>query len=459
MTHSCDADAETDMRLALGFGAGSMGMAIALYMPALVLAPFMTNFLGIGASTVATLFLLTKIYDFISDPFMGFISDKTQSRHGRRRLYLLPGGALTAIGLVVLFNPLTPEAPVALQMQMLIGLVILYSGYTIFNVPYLAMPVEMTTRYHDRTKLMVFRVAFLNIGGLLVASSFALIERLGNDIQAHAKIANGLAVLIFVSCAITFKATANARQTKQLARAASPQAPLRSIIANKPLRLIIAAKSCQLAALSIATAAGLYFTVIVLELSYTLITTYFLTVTAGVLVTLPLWSRVSKAFGKRTAYMACASGYALIALSWLFAAAGDAIFLLYARGLALGAFGGGVLVMAPALFADVIEYDYLQTGLRREGVLSALYSSIEKIAFALGPVILLYLLSIAGYQEGTAGWQTTQPPQVGRLLYGVIGVLPASLYALSLIFLFRYDLSEARLIALRSARETMQSGA
>ena len=71
--------------LGLNFGAGALGMAIVLNTPAGILAPFMTNFPGIGASTVATLLLLSKLYDMVTDPLMGVISDRTQTRCGRRR--------------------------------------------------------------------------------------------------------------------------------------------------------------------------------------------------------------------------------------------------------------------------------------------------------------------------------------------------------------------------------------
>ncbi len=91
-------------RLSINFGVGALGMAIVLNTPAGILAPFMTNFLGIGAGTVATLFLVSKLYDMVTDPLMGMVSDRTQSRWGRRRPYLLVGGIIGAIGISVLIG-------------------------------------------------------------------------------------------------------------------------------------------------------------------------------------------------------------------------------------------------------------------------------------------------------------------------------------------------------------------
>ena len=105
--------------------------------------------------------------------------------------------------------------------------------------------------------------------------------------------------------------------------------------------------------------------------------------------------------------------------------------------------------MGPALLPDAVEYDYLKTGMRREGTLSSFYSTVEKLAFAVGPA--LYFLSWFGYQAGTEGMQIEQPQSAIIAIYLGAGPTPAALNALSLLFLFKYDLSEDRLKALRAS--------
>ena len=149
--------------------------------------------------------------------------------------------------------------------------------------------------------------------------------------------------------------------------------------------------------------------------------------------------------------MASTAGYALVTLTWLLATADDPLAYVFIRAVLLGVFAAGILVMGPALLPDAVEYDYLKTGMRREGTLSSFYSTVEKLAFAVGPALALYFLSWFGYQAGTEGMQIEQPQSAIIAIYIGAGLTPAALNALSLVFLFKYDLSENRLNALRAS--------
>ena len=216
-----------------------MGMAIVLNTPAGILAPFMTNFLGIGAGTVATLFLVSKFYDVVTDPLMGVISDRTQTRWGRRRPFLLLGGIVGAAGLALAFNPPTFGNQTLLIAYMLGALLVTYTGYTVFNIPYLAMPAEMTTSYHERTNLMSHRTFFINIGGMISFSSFWLVEGLGNDRSAHGAMGWTFAIVIALGSAYCFLGTAPARQTTRQKHAYSIRKQIRTAFDNRPLKLLL----------------------------------------------------------------------------------------------------------------------------------------------------------------------------------------------------------------------------
>ena len=192
-----------------------MGMAIILNTMGGVFPPFMTTFLGIGAGAAATLLLVSKLYDMVTDPLMGVISDRTTTRWGRRRPFLMLGGAISAIGLALVFNPPAIANQAWLIAYVLGALLVTYTGYTVFNIPYMAMPAEMTRSYHERTTLMSHRVVFLNIGALIAVSAFAIVEWLGNDRAAHGTMGLAFAMLIFLGCAYCFFGTASARQTFQ----------------------------------------------------------------------------------------------------------------------------------------------------------------------------------------------------------------------------------------------------
>ena len=445
--------------LGINFGAGALGMAIVLNTPAGILAPFMTNFLGVGANTVATLFLLSKIYDMVTDPLMGVISDRTQTRWGRRRPFLLIGGIIGAAGFALAFNPPALGGQTLLIAYMLGALLVTYTGYTVFNIPYLAMPAEMTSSYHERTTLMSHRIAFVNIGGLIAVSSFWLVEQLGNDRGAHGTMGWMFAIIIALASAYCFFGTASARQTTAKKHAYSLRTQVKTAFGNRPLKLLLGTKLCQLLGLATTSSTAVYFKVVILGLSYKLTTLYLVTITVVIIAFIPLWNLASRKRGKRFVYMVCTACYALVMLTWLLATADDPLSYVFVRAVFLGIFASGVLVMGPSLLPDAVEYDYLKTGLRREGTISAFYTTVEKLSFAIGPALSLYLLGWFGYQAGTEGMQIEQPASAITAIYIGAGLAPAILYGLSLIFLFKYDLTEEKLKAVRAKSRWAQSGA
>ena len=439
--------------LRVNFGAGALGMAIVLNTLGGILAPFMTNFLGITASAAAALILASKLYDMFTDPLMGVISDRTRTRWGRRRPYLLLGGVVTAAGFSLIFNPPAFDSGTLLGAWVLGALLLTYTGYTLFNVPFLAMPAEMTTRYHVRTSLMSWRTLFINIGALIAVFSYALVEWLGNDREAHGTMGLIYAALIAGASIYCFFGLASARQTTTANTARKPAIgrQIRTIVGNRPLMNLLGAKLCQLLGLASASAAGVYFKVVILKMSYTQ-TSAFLVVNIGViLAAIPLWNRISRRYGKRSAYMVATACFALTTSTWLLATAADPLEYIFVRAVFLGFFASGVIILGAALLPDAVEYDYIRTGMRREATMSAFYATVEKFAFAAGPALALWLLSAFGYQSGTEGMQIEQPDSAITAIYVSAGLAPALLYGLSLVFLSRYDLTEEKLIAARDA--------
>ncbi|MCY3940060.1 MAG: MFS transporter [Gammaproteobacteria bacterium] len=449
-THdSARADGALPQSLRMNFGAGAMGMAVILNTMGGVFPPFMTNFLGIGAGAAATLLLVSKLYDMVTDPLMGVISDRASTRWGRRRPFLVLGGAISAIGLVLVFNPPAIGSQAWLIAFVLGALLVTYTGYTVFNIPYMAMPAEMTGSYHERTTLMSHRVVFLNIGALIAVSAFAIVQWLGNDRAAHGTMGLAFAMLIFLGSAYCFFGTAAARQTFQKEHAHSIGTQIRTAFGNRPLMLLLGAKFCQLLGVSLSSATGVYFKVVILGLSYQLTTLYLYTSSLVIIAFIPVWNMASRRYGKRLTYMAASAGYALVTLTWLLATADDPLSYVFIRAVLLGICASGILILGAALLPDAVEYDYLKTGMRREGTLSSFYSTVEKLAFAVGPALALYFLGWFGYQAGTEGMRIEQPQSAIIAIYIGAGLTPAALYGLSLVFLFKYDLSEDRLEALR----------
>jgi GPH family glycoside/pentoside/hexuronide:cation symporter len=316
------------------------------------------------------------------------------------------------------------------------------------------MAAEMTRNYHARTILMTYRTGFMMTGGFIAASSFALVQWLGNDRAAHAPVALIFGAIMFLACYLCFVGTASAEQTRKTPHSYSVMEQVRSALSNRPYIVLLSAKLCQLFGISSAGATAIYFKVGVLKLDYAFITSYIMIVTIFSVVALPVWARASKAAGKRDMYMVAAVGYALVTLTWWLAAPGDPNMAVYVRGACLGFCAAGILILGPALLPDTIEYDYLKTGLRREGIFASFYTTMEKLANAIGPSVILLILGWFGYESGTQGWSVDQPESAISAIYACAAIIPAVLCLLSVGILYFYDLSEKELERLRHQSAT-----
>ena len=151
---------QLQLREQLGWAMGSMGTGVMIGALTGYGLYYMTNYLGIAAGLAGSLIGLSKFYDMISDPVMGQISDRTQSKWGRRRPYLLVGTIACPFTLLLLFHlPVFESGSLTITLLFLV-LVLYATAFTSFNVPYFAMPAEMTSNYHERTVIMSQRVFF-----------------------------------------------------------------------------------------------------------------------------------------------------------------------------------------------------------------------------------------------------------------------------------------------------------
>ncbi|MGA1581559.1 MAG: MFS transporter, partial [Luminiphilus sp.] len=153
----------SSFRLYFGWSLGTLAMSSLLNTQTAMLMIYLISAVGIAPAVAGSLVFISKIYDGITDPVMGVISDRTTSRWGRRRPYLLLGGMLAALSVVGLFSIHTVSF-VSTQIWVLVMLLVAATAYTVFNVPYMSMPAEMVQDPYERSKLMSYRVAWIAVG-------------------------------------------------------------------------------------------------------------------------------------------------------------------------------------------------------------------------------------------------------------------------------------------------------
>jgi GPH family glycoside/pentoside/hexuronide:cation symporter len=442
-TAAVTADADPAERIPLptriGWATGSIGTVTVLTTTSFLLLFFMTSILGLAPALAGGLLFGAKLFDAVIAPALGRFSDGFASKWGRRRPFLFAGALACGLALLALFNPPVPDGP-GLIAWLVAGLLLLAAGYTLFNVPYLAMPAEMTASPRERTALMSWRILFVSIGGALVGYAPKLAEALGGGARGFSATGAALGGITAAAMLVAFVASARAKGSPP---PTGPQeSALRVIAANQPFLMLLAAKVLQLVGLAAMQASVLFLLVQVLKLDALLVGNYTLATTIAMIASMPLWVRLGRRFAKRDLFIAGVLLYALVKLSWLIAVPGEPVWAVMARAVAGGIFTGGVLLMGQSILPDAIAWDCERSGVRREGVYAGAYSFVEKASMALGPLLIGLILSSAGFDPQAARAGVEQGAGAIRGVYLGAAVLPALLYGLSAIPLAFYSLRE-----------------
>ena len=439
------ADAAAPARLAtslcLGWGIGSLGMSLMFSATGVLMLRYLTDYAGVAAGVAGLLIGLSKFYDALVDPLVGAASDRTRGRWGRRRPYLLWGGLLSAVSFALIFqlDAVDPSLKVAAA---LVVLLLNASGYALFNVPYLAMPGEMTDDYHERTRLMSFRVAAVAAGQLLAASvGPLLILAFGGGAPGHQRTAWLLAAIIAIASVASFLSTRDAPAKLVPHAAFGLGAQVRAAFSNQPFMLLLGVKLTYLLGLSIFMAVLPYLFTWVMKVSYQYLSLYFLLQASLMLLSQPLWVAVTRRIGKKRAYVVGSLVTSLSLCSWLLAGPAEPAWAIMLRGAIYGLGGGGLMLIGQSMLPDVMEHDARLTGTRREGVLAGVYTTVEKLSFSIGPSLVGLVLEATDY-VGSASGDVVQPAAALRAMYACIAVLPTLSILVGCVMLRWYRLDD-----------------
>lgn len=410
-------------RLKVGWGLGSIGTQILLNSQSLLLLYYFVAILKLEPAMAGTILFAAKLFDAALAPIIGSWSDRVNTRWGRRRPFLFAGAFLCAGGLFFIFNTPSANPVVLLSALMLISL-----GYSCFNIPYMAMPAEMTDSPIERTSIMSWRIAFVGVGTAIAISLLPPLAKLwGGDAAAYGKMGLVAAFLTFIAMMTSFATTGAARATQSKGEPFSLKAMLVAISSNGPFAFLLGAKLFQLVGLAAMSASILFFFKQVIGGGESMLALWGLVANGASILSMLVWPIVSKRYGKVPVYAAAVLLYALFGFSWLFAGPGESTVAILIRAVGGGVFAGGLSLMGQSLLPDTIAVDHVRTGLRREGVFAGAYSFVEKASFALGPMLVGFVFQIMGFAtHGAAGGDP-------RAVYFAVGVLSPLLYALSII--------------------------
>lgn len=427
------------------YGLGGLGTGVFATVPGLLLSFYLTDTLAVPAALAGLAVFLPKLWDAVSDPLMGVISDRARTRWGRRRPFMLAGALLLPLCLAALFSAPRLETPAATFAYVLLIYTLCTTSFTIFVVPFVAMPAEMTGDRDEVTTITAWRMAFTTVGVLVGGVAPMIVKFAGGGRPGYKVMSIAVATVCFSGLISAFLGTRRAPYTTRSEERVPLGPQVRLALQNRPFFVLLAAYVVQLVGVGCVLATVPYFAKYILggpggDHEAT-VTALFLCIVVPAVVTMPVWSALSRRLGKKRAFALSIAGFALFCSGLALAdeISGALVFTLAA---AMGLFYAGTQLLPFSMLPDTIACDRARSGMCREGVFSGLWMAGDKGGVALGALITTTLLASAGFVESEAGVFAAQPAGALQAIVASISLAPAALLLLSLLLLRGYRLPE-----------------
>jgi GPH family glycoside/pentoside/hexuronide:cation symporter len=434
-------DSKVPLGTLLVYGLPALVLHFTFMLVLVYLMKYATDVLLVPAAVMGVLFGLSRVTDAILDPVAGYLSDRTRSRLGRRRSWLLASALPLPATYVMLWSPPADLDGAALAAWMGIAVFAYHVATTIFAVPHEALGAELSTSYHDRTRIFGIRHIVGTLGSLAALAGMWLL------IEAEAPRRTALVLALGVGAAFaatTLLAVAKLRErTDHQGRGGrNPWRAFADVWRNPHARLLFFVYGIENFGMAILSVLIAYVMEYVYDLAhYT--TTFMLLYFVPAILFVPVWIRLSRRFGKRNLWVFSMSMMTLAFGGLAFVRAGD-VGLLCALGVIAGIGGGCGAVVGPSIQADVIDFDERATGERKEGTYFAVWAFVRKSAFGVAAMLAGLLLAVIGFEPNVEQGESTK---LG--LRALFGVVPAVCYLVGTLCFLRFRLDEAAHLAIR----------
>ncbi|WP_434741769.1 MFS transporter [Micromonospora sp. SH-82] len=436
----------------VGYALGSLATGAFGTVPGLLLLPYLTDTLGVAAGVAALLVLGPKAWDVLLNPVVGRLSDRTRSRWGARRPYLLLGGLALAGSFAAIFAGPFGPGPAA-GAYVAVAFLVTATAFAFFQVPYVAMPAELTGDHAERTRLMSWRIAVLALAILVSGALAPMVVTAGGDgLAGHRWMGLFVAALIAVGALGAFLGTRSAPTGTVAATEPSLRAQLAVAGRARAFRALLLCFVIQSVGVATILAGVNYFAGHVLRDPGTGPTLLFACFVGPALLVMPVWTRVGARLGKRAGLVAASLLLAVGALALVTAPVLPAVAT-YAVVALIGCGYAGQQVFALAMLPDCIAYDTARTGRRQAGVFTGLWTAGETLGLALGPGLYGLVLHLSGYVSSATG-SVAQPDSARLGILLGFTVLPALLIGPATLLLRGYHLTPADASPSTPARST-----
>ncbi len=447
-------------RTVIAYGAPATGAGYMYLLMSLYMMKFATDILLIAPAVMGIIYSASRIWDAVSDPLVGYLSDRTTTRMGRRRTWILASFVPIAATFYMVFAPPASLSSSGLIAWTAVAVIGFYSAMTLFFVPHLSLGAELSDDYHERSRMFGARHAAYIIGSILsLVSLYFLINAEfaeDGDVRGLAQELGLLSVIVMSGLVIFAVLRLRERPEFQGRVQASPVQAFRDVWGNPHARLLLIVTFIEHVGSSAIAALTLYVTHYVVGAptwAPFIIFAYMLPSSASV----PMWVPLSRRFGKIKVWM---GGMILTGLSF------GAMFLLpffddvttrlvwiivcaFFAGLANGCGG----TMGPSVQGDVIDYDEHLTGERKEGAYFAAWNFVQKGALGLMLLLTGFVLEFSGFVPNVEQTMTVKMAMV--TLYGMF---PLVCYAIGAYLFSKFTLDETAHAEIRRSLDVKNAG-
>ncbi|GAA1708113.1 MFS transporter [Isoptericola hypogeus] len=429
------------------YAVGSVGTGGFATLPGLVLVFYLTDTLGVAAVVAGLLVTLAKVWDVVVDPLIGAASDRERARTGRRRRLMVAGGLALPVFFALTFAVPSGLAPTAGAAWVMVAFLLAATAFSLFQVPYIALPAELADTYDARTRLLTARVVVLTAAILLFGGGGPALRALGGDDERLGYLLMAVTAAVVLGAALLVAATVErSAGPPATPRPVAPRAGLavhyREGLAllrtSLPFRTLLGTFVLQALATGAMLAGAQYVATWVLR-DTTAVTFLFVALVAPALVVTPLWGVLARRVGKERAFTAASALFAVAALALLPLAWTPGAWV-YAPVAVAGAAYAGMQSLPMAMLPDVIAHDARTRATDRAGAFGGVWTAGETTGMALGTTLLTVVLAATGYAESTGAQTVAQPPAAVLGIVAAFSLLPAVLVAASLASLARYPL-------------------
>ncbi len=438
----------------LGYAAGDMGISVSYFAVGFFFIFYLTDIVGMDPWLAGLAFFVGKLWDGVNDPLMGILSDRTRSKYGRKRVYILFGALPFALSFILLWMiPLNSAVWVQFIFAVL-SMMIYATAYTAVVVPYMAMVPVMTSNYNERTQITGLRAILSTFGTLIGGGTAMMLSSFTTDIIGLRTITAGFGLFSLITLLIASQSIKGMENTQteetEIVRFSFSQYV--KLVKEKNVYILLFLKFSGAIATGSLSASLPFFAQHVLGNRG--VSSIGLAIYVAIsAISIPFWSRAAQKYDKRVLLLIGNSASAVVLLMvGIFVNQGDTTFFFIGCFL-LGLFMSAYLFIPYSFVPDLVDYYESKTGERHESVFFGLWMTVHQLGISFAGLILGAVLAIFGYTS-TSGSEVLSSVTGVRIIFGII---PGLFLFLTALIAMKYGITREVYLDVRSKLSKVSS--